>query len=79
MPYYDLSCKNCLHQFNVKATIQERSDRLIRCPECQSTELEAIYRTVNFVRRLNKDCDVCPRSGSRSSGQGFCSGGACSH
>ena len=28
MPYYDLSCKNCLHQFNVKAT-SKKNDRLM--------------------------------------------------
>lgn len=77
MPYYDLRCKTCSNEFNIKATIQERSDKLINCPACSSPELESIYRTVNIVRHLNKDCDVCPGQ-TRSANRGGCCGGSCS-
>ena len=74
MPYYDLRCKNCSKEFNVKASMQERSDRSISCPDCASHELESIYRKVNIVTRLNKDCDVCPGA---STAAHRCGGGCC--
>ena len=74
MPYYDLKCKNCQKEFNIKASMQERSDRLICCPDCASNDLETIFRKVNIVHRLNKDCDVCPGSGPAAH---RCGGGCC--
>ncbi|HAL74110.1 MAG TPA: FmdB family transcriptional regulator [Clostridiales bacterium] len=76
MPYYDLRCKACNKEFNIKASIQERSDRLISCPDCKSPDLETVYKKVNIVTRLNKDCDVCPSSMPSSH---RCSGGCCGH
>lgn len=74
MPYYDLRCKDCNSEFNIKASIQARSERLISCPSCSSRELESIYRKVNIVTRLNKDCDVCPGT---SAAVHRCGGGCC--
>lgn len=78
MPYYDLRCSKCQKEFNIKASIQERTDLLIGCPDCGSNELETIYRTVNVIHALNKDCDVCPGA-SRTPSRGGCCGGSCHH
>lgn len=60
LPYYELRCENCKHEFTVKASIQERTEKQIYCPSCQSNELANIYRTVNILRYKNKACDHCP-------------------
>ena len=76
MPYYEVRCTQCQTEFNVKATIQERTDNNIRCPSCDSRELETIYRKVNVLRFKDKDCDVCPSPGALPGGS-CCSGGQC--
>ncbi|MDW7659476.1 MAG: FmdB family zinc ribbon protein [Bacillota bacterium] len=77
MPYYELRCENCRTEFNVKASIQERTEKNIRCPACASQDLETVYRKVNILRFKDKDCDVCPAPGAMSSGG--CCGGQCRH
>lgn len=76
MPYYDLRCKNCSKEFNIKASIQARSDREISCPDCAGRDHETVYRTVNIVTRLNKDCDACPSAAPTTH---RCGGGCCHH
>jgi putative FmdB family regulatory protein len=78
MPYYDLRCNKCRKEFNIKASIQQRTDRQINCPACSSNELETIYHSVNIVHALNKDCDVCPGSTGMLPRGGYC-GGNCPH
>ena len=75
MPYYELRCTACAKEFCIKATISERSEHLLSCPDCASTDLATVYRTVNIVRHLNKDCDVCPGQSRSASRGGFCGGG----
>jgi putative FmdB family regulatory protein len=78
MPYYDLRCEKCTHEFSVKATMQERSDGQIQCPACGSGELATVYRKVNILKYKGKDCDVCPGPAAPMA-RGGCCGGACSH
>lgn len=73
MPYYELRCTNCQTEFNVKASIQERTEKSIRCPNCASQELEAIYRKVNILRHKDSECEAC----SLSDSTGSCCGGSC--
>lgn len=77
MPYYDLHCEKCQNDFNVKASVQDRTAGRISCPACGSRELSTIYRKVNILRYKGKDCDVCPGSGAAP--QGGCCGGLCQH
>ncbi|HBP37531.1 MAG TPA: FmdB family transcriptional regulator [Clostridiales bacterium] len=78
MPYYDLRCEKCQSEFNVKASIQERSEGKISCPTCGSQELATVYRKVNVLRYKGKDCDVCPVSVNDQSHGGCCNGN-CRH
>ena len=45
MPYYDLRCPDCDREYNISATISEKTDRLIPCPDCGSFELETVYKS----------------------------------
>lgn len=78
MPYYDLRCEKCLNEFNIKASIQERTAGSISCPDCGSRELATIYKPVAVLKFNGKDCDVCPGA-ARSAPRGGCCGGQCSH
>jgi len=60
MPFYDLKCSKCEKQFNIKASISEREQKLIRCPECGSNELEAVFTNVNIILNRTKDAPQCP-------------------
>jgi putative FmdB family regulatory protein len=75
MPYYDLRCESCQHAFHVKASIQERSEGLLRCPVCGAANLANIYRRVNVLRYHGKDCDACAAE-APATGCG-CSGDTC--
>ncbi|NLU52969.1 MAG: zinc ribbon domain-containing protein [Clostridiaceae bacterium] len=63
MPYYDLRCSKCGNTFNAKATISQRENRQIPCPQCGSFELEAVFASVNYTVK-SSGCDVssCPQS-----------------
>ncbi|MEZ0536559.1 zinc ribbon domain-containing protein [Caldicellulosiruptoraceae bacterium PP1] len=69
MPYYDLRCSNCGNEFNIKASIKERENNEIKCPECGETKLEAVFKSVNIISSRSSDS-----SSSCSSG---CCGGSC--
>jgi putative FmdB family regulatory protein len=72
MPYYDLKCADCEHEFNAKASMDERSAQAIRCPACGSFRLETVFRKVNVVKSRGDLPESCPVDG------GGCSGGCCS-
>jgi putative FmdB family regulatory protein len=72
MAYYDLRCTKCKEEFNVKATLEEREKKLIKCPSCCSNELERIYSTMNIMQssgNSKKDVPSCSTGG--------CSTGSC--
>ena len=80
MPYYDLICDACGKPCTIKSSIQERTAKALNCPDCGSTELSAVYRSVNILRFHKKDCDVCPgMAQGHSSAGGSCCGGSCAH
>jgi len=60
MPFYDLKCSKCGHEFNVMAKMSERSEKLIKCPECGSNELEAVFKNVNIVQSRKSEGGECP-------------------
>ena len=43
MPFYDLRCKDCEKDSNVRATIADKEESRIICPECGSTNMETLY------------------------------------
>lgn len=59
MPFYDLECSKCKYIFNIKSKISERNN--IKCPKCNSSELNAVYTNVNIVtsKKDSKNID-CP-------------------
>lgn len=64
MPYYDLRCKECGRMFSIKASISQRSEKEIPCPECGGTELDAVYSaSPNVLIRKNAEpAPQCPNA-----------------
>lgn len=73
MPYYDLRCKECGRMFSIKASISQRSEKEIPCPECGGTELDAVYSaSPNVLIRKNAEpAPQCPNAAR--------CGGCCPH
>jgi putative FmdB family regulatory protein len=70
MPFYDLRCKECGEEFNIRASIKERENKEIECPNCHSHELEAVFKSVNIISSSkSSDSDYSCTSG--------CCGGSC--
>lgn len=61
MPYYDLRCKDCGAEFNVRASVADRSEARIACPECGARALSAVYKTSPNVL-IKKDAPACPHA-----------------
>lgn len=68
MPTYDLKCAKCGKKFTAFATIKERENGKIRCPECGSNDIKQLFKSLNVLRG-NSTSDI--------SAQAAC-GGNCS-
>jgi len=72
MAYYDLHCTACGEDhFDVQATVQEKTQKLILCPGCGSNQLEKIYSPVSIHVKSTAGDAACPNSG-------YC-GASCPH
>ena len=68
MPFYDLHCTSCDTTHNISASMKDKSEKNIACPECGSRELETVFRAPPaFVKGRAEP--ACPhRSACGSSG-----------
>ncbi len=42
MPSYEYYCRKCDRTFEVRMSISEHESRQVRCPHCDSTEVEQV-------------------------------------
>ena len=71
MPYYELFCVNCEMEFEIKATMEEKTERRIPCPECGSTDLKTVYNSAPAYLKSGKEqAPSCPHS--RTCGSSGC-------
>ena len=65
MPYYDLLCKGCSNEFSVLASMDEKIECRIPCPECGSTDLAPIYKAAPaFIKNRGEKHQDCPNTSS---------------
>ena len=69
MPFYDLYCADCDKEFNIMASIADKTARTIPCPDCGSIELENVYLSGPAVIKNRAPEPTCK---SASSGCGGC-------
>ena len=61
MPYYDLNCDKCEKEFNLSASMTDKSLRRIPCPECGSRELRTLFKAPPAFLK-SKAAAECPNS-----------------
>jgi len=60
MPNYDLRCLECHTEHNVRASMKEKAEKQIVCPDCGSFELETIFKAAPaFVKSTS--ASPCPQ------------------
>lgn len=60
MPFYDLKCDKCSHEFNIMAKMSEKTEKLIKCPKCGSNELSSVFKNINITKSRSSDASDCP-------------------
>ena len=48
MPFYDLRCNSCDKEYNIMASMADKAERLIPCPDCGSTDMETVYKAAPY-------------------------------
>jgi len=72
MPFYDLSCPECDKEFNILASVAQKIEKRIPCPECGSFDLKTVYKGAPAYIKSAKNTE-CPN-------QRVCgSAGGCRH
>ena len=59
MPFYDLRCPRCNKEYNISATMAEKSEKRIPCPDCGSLKLETVYNGAPAYMKGSK-APECP-------------------
>jgi len=71
MPNYDLRCPKCDKDYNIRATIAEKSEKRIPCPDCGSFEMETLFKAAPAYVKGQAICPNaagCGASGCRHAG-----------
>jgi len=72
MPFYDLFCGACDKEYNIMASMADKTNRCIPCPDCGSTDLETVYKSAPaFIKGGGSDFPACPNSNSCGAGCRF--------
>jgi len=63
MPFYDLHCTICDKEYNISASMADKTERRIPCPDCGSTDLKTVYRSAPaFVKGGGDAMPSCANS-----------------
>ena len=54
MPFYDLRCPKCDKEYNISASMTEKSEKKIPCPDCGSFDLETVFKASHAQRSLDE-------------------------
>ncbi|MCL2664125.1 MAG: zinc ribbon domain-containing protein [Defluviitaleaceae bacterium] len=68
MPIYDLKCSDCGAEPRISATMADKSEKKIMCPDCGSFKLESVFKAAPGIikNRGEAQCanrSVCPAGG----------------
>ena len=61
MPFYDLRCLACGEEFNIRATVAEREQGQITCPDCGAADLQLVFKATHFTVKTDS-APACPHS-----------------
>ncbi|MCL2044845.1 MAG: hypothetical protein FWG88_00475 [Oscillospiraceae bacterium] len=57
MPYYDLRCPHCEKEYVINATITEKTEKTIACPDCKSTDLKTVFKAAPYFKNNDQVFD----------------------
>ena len=63
MPNYNLRCTDCSSENTIRASMKEKAEKQIFCPECGSVELETVFSAAPAYVKGTKEFS-CPNSRS---------------
>jgi len=69
MPHYNLYCKDCDKEYNIRASMSEKAEKLIPCPDCGSCDLETVFKSAPAYIKgsppcgSSAGCGGCPHAG----------------
>lgn len=72
MPFYELRCKSCGREFEQRASIAERTEKKIPCPDCGGVEMDPVFHSGPAVHIKSHDGEACPHAAA-------CGCGGCCH
>ena len=52
--------KNAGNEFNIMAKMSEKTDKLIKCPDCGSNDLSSVFKNINITKSRSSDATDCP-------------------
>jgi len=70
VPFYDLHCPVCDKEYNISASMDDKTLKRIPCPDCGSFELETVYRNSPAYIK-NTQAAECPNRGACCAGCRF--------
>ena len=63
MPFYDLRCVECGKESNIIASVKQKTEKRILCPECGSINLETVYKGAPaYIKNIKEPKFECPNS-----------------
>ena len=68
MPFYDLRCASCDKEYNISASMADKANRRIPCPECGSLNMETVYNAAPAYIKGGGDMPACPNIQTCGSG-----------
>ena len=71
MPFYDLRCGSCNTESNIMATMTDKTENRIQCPECGSLDMKTIYKSAPaYIKNSGDAMPSCPNSTSACGSSG---------
>ena len=68
MPFYDMRCEECKSDIRIMATISEKQENRILCPQCGSNKLANMFKSApGYIKSRSKtpDCANFNKCGNR--------------
>ena len=63
MPFYDLRCLDCDTESNIMASMADKTQRLIPCPQCGSLDMVTVYSVApTYIKSMGDSMPACPNS-----------------
>jgi putative FmdB family regulatory protein len=57
MPFYDLFCMSCDKEFKISASMSDKDEGRIACPDCGSHDLKTLFKSAPaYIKSKKSEC-----------------------